>query len=144
VSRTWRIVLRVTSIVGVVAPIIHYGHAVVGFIVRLNGWTAMLILCSSALLVGGVFSGMDYLNRRFETTDQSLRETMAEESNTLGHRISQETARLDAALEREINNRAGGDQMDRARIGQLESRVAQLENERRRITQQPSSPRPVA
>ena len=153
--RNWRISVEVASVAGVLLSAIHYGPALVSVMVKSNGWTPLLILSLCCLCVGVAFDFRDYLNRRFATTDQSLRQTVAEESealglrmteesNTLDHRISEETARLDAALKREIDNRTGGDQMDRARIGQLESRVGQLENQNRRPARQPSSARPVA
>lgn len=143
-GRNWRITVEVASVAGVLLSAIHYGPALVSVMVKSNGWTPLLILSLCCLCVGVAFDFRDYMNRRFATTDQSLRETMAEVSNTLDHRISEETARLDAALKREIDNRVGGDQMDRARIGQLESRVGQLENQNRRPARQPSSARPVA
>lgn len=131
-KKLWRRVLRVTSIVGVVASTIHYGPAVVGFIVKLNGWTAMLILSSSALLVGGAFEVRDYLNRRFIALDEAHRDALAEATGTLDRRFTDETTRLEFAIKGEINNRAAGDQMDRERIGRLESQVAQLQNQTRR------------
>jgi hypothetical protein len=141
VRRNWKIAAEGASVLGFLLSALHYGPALVSFMAKANGWTIVLILTLGFLCIGGGLEFRDYLNRRFATTDQSLRETVAEESKTIDHRISQETARLDAALKCEIDNRVGGDQMDRARIGQLEARVGQLENQNRRLAR---SARPVA
>lgn len=128
-KKLWKTVGRVTSIVGVVASTIHYGPAVVGFIVKLNGWTAMLILCSSALLVGSAFEVRDYLNHRFTALDEAQHDALAEATATLDRRVAEETARLDSAIKQEISSRVAGDQMDRERIGRLEAQVGQLQNQ---------------
>jgi hypothetical protein len=144
VKRTWKRVVEGASIVGVVASTIHYEPAVVGFFVKLNGWTAMLILCSSALLVGSAFKISDYLNRRFTALDEAQRDALAEAAGTLDRRFTEETTRLDVALQREIVNRAAGDQTDRDRIGRLETRVEEIATEQRRAPRQSSSAKPVA
>jgi len=132
VKRIWRRVVEVTSVVGVLASAVYYKPAVVGVIVKLNGWTVLLVLSLSGLCIGGVLEFRNYLAQRFASLDESLRQTVTEESNSLARRITEETTRLDAAIKREIDNRVGGDLQDRDRIGQLESRVGQLENQNRR------------